>query len=227
MSNGLYVLQHPSSALARLPPSLHECLTQSKHTNVFSAKAYTLDMSTIWHFRLGLPSFNKMLPFKSVLHSLSSVCNNVCIVCPLEKQKRLSFPFNNYMCSSAFDLIHVDVWGPYSIPTHDGNKYFLTIVDDATRSVWAFLMKSKSEVRPLIISFHKMILTQFGVSFKALRSDNAFEFCIVDFFSANGIIHQKSYAYTLEQNFVVERKHQHILAIAKALKIQSHIPIAY
>jgi len=44
------------------------------------------------------------------------------------------------MCSSAFDLIHVDVWGPYSIPSHDGYKYFFTIMDDTTRLVWAFLI---------------------------------------------------------------------------------------
>lgn len=168
----------------------------SKPTNVFSTKASTLDMSTIWHFKLGRPSFNKMLPLKIVLHSFSSVCIDVCIVCPLAKQKHLYFPFNNNMCSSTFDLIHVDVWGPYSIPSHDGYKYFFTIMDDTTRLVWAFLMKSKSEVRPFIISFLKMILTQFGVSFKALCSNDAFEFCIVDFFSANGIIHQKSCAYS-------------------------------
>jgi len=50
-----------------------------------------------------------------------------------------------------------------------------------------------------------MILTQFGVSFKALCSDDAFEFCIVDFFSAKGIIHQKSCAFSPQHNFVVER----------------------
>ena len=50
-------------------------------------------------------------------------------------------------------------------------------------------MKSKSEVRPLLVSFHKMFFTQFGVGFKAIHSDNAFEFCMVDFFSAYGIIH--------------------------------------
>ena len=65
----------------------------------------------------------------------------------------------------------------------------MTIVDIATRSVCAFLMKSQSEVRPLLVSFHKMIFTQFGVGFKAIHSDNAFEFCMVDFFSAYGIIH--------------------------------------
>ena len=74
----------------------------------------TLDMSH--------PSFNKMLP--SVLHSFPGVCIDGCIVCPLAKQKHLYFPINNNVYSSAFDLIHVDVWGPYSIPTHDGYKYF-------------------------------------------------------------------------------------------------------
>ena len=75
----------------------------------------------------------------------------------------------------------MDIWGPYSIPTHDGYKYFLTIVDDTTQAVWAFLMKSKSEVRPLIISFHKMILTQFGVSFRALRFDELCLHCTTEF----------------------------------------------
>ena len=137
-----------------------------------------------------------MLPLKFVLPSFSVECTKTYTVCPLAKHKRLSFPFNNNMCSSAFDLTHVDVWGPYSIPTQNGYRYFLIVVNDATRFTWAFLMKSKSEVRPLIVSFHKMICSQFGVGFKAIRFDNVFEFCMVDFFSAHGIIHQKSYAYT-------------------------------
>uniref|UniRef100_A0A2N9GYX7 Uncharacterized protein n=1 Tax=Fagus sylvatica TaxID=28930 RepID=A0A2N9GYX7_FAGSY len=38
------------------------------------------------------------------------------------------------MDSVAFSLIHCDVWGPIPTPTVDGFKYFLTIVDDHTRS---------------------------------------------------------------------------------------------
>ena len=65
-----------------------------------------------------------MLPLKFVLPSFSVECTKTYTVCPLAKQKHLYFPINNNVYSSAFDLIHVDVWGPYSIPTHDGYKYF-------------------------------------------------------------------------------------------------------
>lgn len=36
---------------------------------------------------------------------------------------------NNY-ANSPFDLIHIDIWGPFSSPTLDGKQYFLTIVED-------------------------------------------------------------------------------------------------
>ena len=69
------------------------------------------------------------------------------------KAKEMPFPSHNNLCNEPFSLIHVDVWGPYSICTHDGFKFFLTIVDDATRSTWVYLMKAKSDVKHLLISF--------------------------------------------------------------------------
>ena len=47
----------------------------------------------------------------------------------------------------------MDVWGPFSISTSDGHRYFLTIVDDALRATWVFLLKAKSEFRSFIASF--------------------------------------------------------------------------
>ena len=49
----------------------------------------------------------------------------------MAKQKRLPFPFNNKISNCAFDLVHMDVWGPYSTLTLDGFKYFFTVADDA------------------------------------------------------------------------------------------------
>ena len=84
----------------------------------------------------------------------------------------------------------------FSVLTSNGHKYFLTIVDDASKATWIFLLKSKSNVRPLIVSFYNMILTQFGTKIKAIRSDNALEFSIPEFYNSNGIIHQMSCVYT-------------------------------
>ena len=120
---------------------------------------------------------------------LQNCCTKDCIVCPLAKQKRLPFPFDNKRAVHSFDLVHMDVWGPFSIPITAGHRYFLTIVDDASKATWVFLMKAKFEVRPLIISFYNMVNTQFQTPIKSIRTDNALEFNMIDFYTSKGIIH--------------------------------------
>lgn len=40
------------------------------------------------------------------------------------------FPLSQTSSKACFDLIHMDIWGPFRTPTIHGHQYFLTIVDD-------------------------------------------------------------------------------------------------
>lgn len=194
---GLYYMSHSSSntSVSSMVP----------HHNSFLLETFDL-----WHFRLGHVPSSKIQQLSSIDSSIKTTSNDHCSVCPLAKHKRLPFPSSTTTTTRIFDIIHVDVWGPFATPTLKGQKYFLTIVDDFSRNTWVILMKSKSEVPNLLKYFFKMVDTQFSLQVKCIRTDNGQEFSMDSFLNSVGILHQRSCVETPQQNSVVERKHQHI-----------------
>lgn len=73
-----------------------------------------------------------------------------------------------------------------------------------------------------------MIERQFGKQVKIVRSDNRMEFSrLKPYFDENGSGFQTSCVGTLQQNGRVEKKHRHILNVARALLFQSCFPINF
>jgi len=84
----------------------------------------------------------------------------------------------------------------------------LTIVDDCSRATWIHLLAYKSNALPLLKAFVAFVATQFGTVVKIIKSDNGLEFkdtSALEFYKANGIIHQTSCIDTPQQNGIVER----------------------
>jgi len=108
-----------------------------------------------------------------------------------------------------------------------GHKNFLRIVDDLNRHIWAFMIHSKGEARTLLWNFIAYVKYQYGKIVKIIRSDNEPEFNCVNFYHENGITHQRSCVETPQQNVIVERKHRHILNVARSLIFQSNLPKSY
>ncbi|KAL2243469.1 UNVERIFIED_CONTAM: Retrovirus-related Pol polyprotein from transposon RE1 [Sesamum indicum] len=118
--------------------------------------------------------------------------------------------YANFTChdeenfAAPFDLVYLDVWGPYKTYTISNCAYVLTILDDYSRSLWTYLINHKSQVFPTLKSFLAMSLCD-----------------------ELGIIHQPSYTYTPQQNGRVERKHRHLLNVARALLFQASLPLKF
>jgi len=154
--------------------------------------------------------------------------NNTCEVCFRAKQTRKKFPLSEHEVSSAFESVHCDLWGPYKTPSTCGAFYFLTIVDDYSRVVWVYILVDKRKVSTILDNFFALLERQFHKQVKIFRSDNATKFTSMKrYFLDHGIIFQISYTGTPQQNGRVERKHRHILNVARALRFQVNLLIKF
>ncbi|GJV78259.1 putative RNA-directed DNA polymerase [Tanacetum coccineum] len=183
--------------------------------NVNMVHAFNVSKS-LWHNRLGHPADQDLNLSKSIDVSACEVCHRA-------KQTREPFPLSDHKFEKVSDLIHLDLWAPYRVTSRDGFKYFLSIVDDFLRAGWVYLIKHKDEVFNEIVNFVKLIHNQFDTKIKIMRSDNGTEFVnkrLNDFYNDLGITQQTSYVYTPQQNGIAERKHRHLLNVAKSLMFQ-------
>ncbi|KAG7556653.1 Retrotransposon Copia-like N-terminal [Arabidopsis suecica] len=186
--------------------------------------------SEMWHKRLGHPSLNKIESLSEVLLLPKQKINKSshhCHICHLAKQRHLPFKLSHNMRSKPFELIHIDTWGPFSVPTVDGFRYFLTIVDDFSRATWIYMLKQKSDVLHVFPGFIQLVETQYNSKVCSVRSDNANELKFTSLYMEKGIKSFHSCPETPEQNAIVERKHQHLLNVARALMFQSGIPLQF
>ena len=191
--------------------------------------AKTISPTVLWHRRLGHPSYKVLstLPVFSDL-KVDFKDSHSCDICFRAKQTRSVFHDSFNKALEPFSLIHCDVWGPYRTLSSCGAAYFLTIVDDYSRAVWTYLMLEKSQVKDLIKNFCVMSEKQFGKQVKTIRTDNGSEFMVLSsYFRQNGIQHQTSCVDTPQQNARVERKHRHILNIARSLLFQAKLPVTF
>ncbi|GKA24272.1 ribonuclease H-like domain-containing protein [Tanacetum coccineum] len=183
---------------------------------------------SVWHNKLGHPYDQVVDVLQSDLKFTKDSHVSPCDICHKAKQTRKPFPLSDHKTTVIGELVHVDLWGPYKVISKDGFRYFMTIVDDYTRAVWIYLIKTKDEVYGLFVNFINLIHNQFKCSIKNVRSDNDTEFMnnkMNELFSSLGIVHQTSCAYTPQQNGVVERKHRHLLNVARSLLFQSGLPL--
>jgi len=138
--NGLYIF--------------HSSIFQRNVTNRYIPSIHCVYKDVnVWHNRLGHLSNERLHVLRSIYPCISVQKPYLCDTCYRAKQRKLSFPLSHSNTSNIFDLLHMDIWGPCSIISMHGFRYFLTIVDDFSRYTWVIPMCTKSEVTTHIVSF--------------------------------------------------------------------------
>ncbi|GJR84177.1 ribonuclease H-like domain-containing protein [Tanacetum coccineum] len=150
----------------------------------------------LWHCRLGHPADQVLSVIGDKIGFKTVDHSSACDIYHKANQTREPFSLSDHKSTGLGDLIHLDVWGPYRVVSRDGYKYFLISVDDYSRAVWV------------------------------VRSDNGIGFVnsnMLNLFINSSIIHQTSCSYTPQQNGIAERKHRHLLNVARSLMFEGEI----
>ena len=113
--------------------SSHSCLLHSPVIDSNSVLFSRDNEDLLWHNRLGHVPFAKMKAIDSIPANFKTKQPFVCPICPMSRQTRLPFPKSTTHSTKLFELLHVDLWGPYNTTTHDNHKYFITLVDDCSK----------------------------------------------------------------------------------------------
>ena len=119
-----------------------------------------MSSSSLWHARFGHLNYNSLrLLRKNGVFGLPTIPKekNKCDACILGKHSKLPFHESNFRASRKLELVHSDLCGPMPTPSANGNKYFMTFVDDYSRMCWIYCLKTKSEAFQTFKDFHALI----------------------------------------------------------------------
>jgi transposase InsO family protein len=103
----------------------------------------------------------------------------LCDTCVVTKLKRQPFPCQ-VVYQKQLELVHDDLCGPVTSATPGGRRYFLLVVDDASRFMWAVLLVTKAAAADAI-KLVQAAAEESGLKLQVLRTDNGDEFTAAEF----------------------------------------------
>jgi hypothetical protein len=177
----------------------------------------------LWHRRYthinyqALPFLKRMV---EGIPELQSTHEGICKGCALGKNIKKPFPSSNNRSKEILDLIHSDVCGPMPVRSLGGSLYYVIFIDDYSRKMWLYLLKTKDEVFNKFQEFKAEIENLTNKKIKTLRIDNGGEYTskeFVSFCKSAGTRRELTVPHNPQQNGVAERKNRSIEETVKAL----------
>jgi hypothetical protein len=99
------------------------------------------------------------------------------------KAHHLPFDKSFSWCKSPLELIHGDLMGPCTTPSHLGFLYMHILIDDYIRFMWVYFIKVKFEVFFRFKEFKATVESVLNKKTKRFQTDNGGEFTSINFYN--------------------------------------------
>nr|GEW03883.1 retrovirus-related Pol polyprotein from transposon TNT 1-94 [Tanacetum cinerariifolium] len=186
--------------------------------------------SWLWHRRLSHLNFGTLnkLAKDGLARGISKLKfqkDHLCSACALGKSKKSSHqPKAEDTNQEKLFLLHMDLCGPMCVPSINGKRYILVIVNDYSTFTWVRFLKTKDEAPAVVIKCIKNIQVRLNATVRNVRTDNGTEFVnqtLREFYENVGISHQTFVARTPQQNRVVKRRNRTLVEATQTMLIFS------
>jgi hypothetical protein len=161
--------------------------------------------ASAWHSHLCHLNFGSMSQLSSLnlILNLSIVNGSKYQICVQSKQPRKpdNAPKEGHL--APLELIHSDICEINGVLREGGQRYFMTMIDDASRYCYVYLLKTNDEALNCFKTYKAKIENQLEKKIKCFRSDRSGEYFSNEFdlFCAeHGVIHERTPPYSPQSN---------------------------
>ncbi|KAF2902233.1 hypothetical protein ILUMI_03950 [Ignelater luminosus] len=149
-----------------------------------------------------------------------------CATCIENKMHNLPFHNNRRRAEDILEIVHTDLNGPHQTTGYEGEKYFLTFIDDYSKLTKVYCIQTKTEVFDCLVQYVNEIRNLTGKMIKELRCDNGKEYInsrVFQFAKEKGIIIKPCPPYVHELNGTAERYNRSLMDMGRCLLSEAKI----
>ena len=165
-----------------------------------------------------------------LLSTLDFADYETCVNCIKSKQTNKSKK-GAKRSTNLLEIIHTNICRP----DMDANspKYFITFIDDYSRYMYLYLLRSKDEALDAFKVFKAEVENQCGKHIKIVRSDKGGEYygkytengqASGAFVQENGIVTQYTMPGSPDQNGVAERRNRTLMDMVRSMRSKTKLP---
>src|SRR5438128_48368 len=178
--------------------------------------------ASVWHSRLCHVNFGLMsrLSSMSLIPNFTIAKGSKCHSCVQSKQPRKPHTADEERNLAPLELIHSDLCEMNGVLTKGGKRYFMTLIDDATRFFYVYLLHTKDEALDYFKIYKAKVENQLERKIKRLRSDHGGKYFpkIFDVFcEEHGIIHERTPPYSPQSNRIAQRKNRTLIDLVNVM----------